>query len=141
MIRITETLSIHEDELRYRAARATGPGGQHVNTTSSAVTLLFDLEASPSLTPEQKELVRERLGNRISRNGVLQVTNRESRSQFRNKSLALARFVSLLREALKPKPVRKQAKIPLSVKKKRLEDKRRRGDLKRQRAKGGITGE
>ena len=133
MIRITDKLSIPEDELNFTATRSRGPGGQHVNKTSTRVTLRFDLANSPSLSPEQKELLLERLPTRISKQGVLRVVSQQTRSQAANRKVALERFVELLQQALALRPERKPLKIPSAAKEKRLADKKRRGYLKRKR--------
>jgi ribosome-associated protein len=134
MIRITDQLSIPEDELNFSACRSSGPGGQHVNTASTRVTLRFDLANSPSLSPHQKELLRERLPTRISKQGVLRVVSQKTRSQAANRKVALERFIKLLQQALESRPERKPVKIPAAAKKKRIADKKHRGHLKRERA-------
>ena len=126
MIRITDQLSIAEDELRFTASRSSGPGGQHVNKASTRVTLRFDLVNSPSLTPDDKQLLLERLSTRISKQGVLRVVSQKTRSQAANRELALERFVEILQQALEHRPERKTVK--------RLADKKRRGYVKRERS-------
>src|SRR5208337_733977 len=93
MIKITDHISIPEEELSFTASLSGGPGGQNVNKVSSRVTLWFDVVNSPALSPEQKELVMSRLGNRIGKNGVLRVISQQTRSQAENKELAIERFV------------------------------------------------
>lgn len=132
-IQISDNLAIPEDELWFTAVRSSGPGGQHVNTTCSRVTLLFDVNGSPSLSAEQKWLALERLGRRADTDGVLQVTAQTTRSQHTNKELAKARFASLLAEALRVAPARRPSKTPRAVKERVVEQKRRRGALKRAR--------
>lgn len=133
MIRITDQLSIPENELRFTASRSRGPGGQHVNKVSTRVTLSFDLVNSRSLSPEQKQLLLERLTTRVSKQGILRVVSQKSRSQAANRKAALERFVKLLQHALQRRPVRKQVDVSSSAKESRLADKRRRGHLKRER--------
>ena len=133
MIQITDQLSVPEDELRFTSSRSSGPGGQHLNKTSTRVTLRFDLANSPSLSPEQKQLLRERLPTRISKEGVLRVVSQKTRSQAANRKAALERFVGLLRQSLELRPERKPLRMPQAAKEKRIADKKRRGHLKRER--------
>ncbi|WP_432738543.1 alternative ribosome rescue aminoacyl-tRNA hydrolase ArfB [Maridesulfovibrio sp. FT414] len=135
MISITSTLSIPENEINFITSRSSGPGGQHVNTTSSRVTLIFDLDGSASLTEEQKTIIRSRLGNRINSKGELLLSCDEHRSQFRNKEEVLLRFRQLLSEALRPIKQRRATRVPLSAKRKRLESKKQRSDVKKSRSK------
>ena len=134
MIQITDQLSIPEGELNFSASRSSGPGGQHVNKVSTRVTLRFDVANSPSLTPEQKERIFSRLATRISRQGVLRVVSQKTRSQAANRELAVERFVQLLQEALKKRPERKPTQVPSAAKQKRVDEKKQRGKLKRERA-------
>jgi len=136
LVQITETLAIPEEEIWFTAVRSSGPGGQHVNTTCSRVTLLFDLQASPCLSDADKVLVRQRLGRRIDGDGVLRVTVQTTRSQHRNKELALGRFAALLADALHKDPVRRPSRAPRAVKERILETKRRRSALKHTRRGG-----
>ena len=133
MIRITDQLSIPEDELRFTASRSRGPGGQHLNKTSTRVTLRFDLANSPSLSPEQKKLLRERLPTRISKQGVLRVVSQKTRSQAANRKAALERFVELLQQSLELRPERKPLRMPSAAREKRIAGKKHRGYLKRER--------
>ena len=134
MIRITDQLSILEDELKFTASRSRGPGGQHLNKASTRVTLRFDLANSPSLNPEQKKLLRERLPTRISKQGVLRVASQKTRSQATNRKLAVERFIELLQQSLETRPERKPSKISSTAKEKRITTKKHRGRLKRERA-------
>jgi ribosome-associated protein len=133
MIRITDQLSIPQEELKFTASRSSGPGGQHVNKASTRVTLRFDLANSPSLSPDQKQLLLERLQTRISKLGVLRVVSQKTRSQAANREVALERFVELLQQALELRPGRKLIKVPSAAKEKRLAHKKHRGHLKRER--------
>jgi ribosome-associated protein len=134
MIEITPDLSIPEDEVRFAATRSGGPGGQNVNKVATRVTLFFAVDDSPSLDDEQRRRIRERLATRISRSGVLQVSSQIHRSQARNREEALLRFVELLREALGEQVERRPTRVPAAVRRRRLEDKKRRGRLKRARS-------
>jgi ribosome-associated protein len=125
--------AIPEDELTFTASRSGGPGGQHVNKVSSRITLLWDLEASPSLTPEQKETVRRRLRRRISDAGVLRLSVSDSRSQAANRKLAIVRFLELLAAALAPRKARRPTRPTTGSREKRLTQKKTRSRVKRLR--------
>lgn len=133
MIEINDQLSIDEDELTFTASRSAGPGGQHVNKTSSRITLRFDVAGSPSLDEEQRAKICERLPTRITKDGVLWLHAQRHRSQRRNREAATERFADLLREALDEAPPRKKTRTPRSVKRRRLEAKKRRAEKKRGR--------
>jgi ribosome-associated protein len=135
MVIINEQISIPEEELTFTASRSGGPGGQHVNKVSSKVVLWFDLAKSPSLSPEDKELIASRLGSRIDKDGVLRVVSQSTRSQLSNRELAIERFVELLQSALKQLPPRKKTRVSKAAKERRLEEKKQRSSLKRERAK------
>jgi ribosome-associated protein len=130
---IPPNLSIPLDELRFSYSRSAGPGGQNVNKLSTRVTLAFDVETSPSLTDTQRALIRERLGNRLTREGVLQLHCDVHRTQSRNREEAMDRFVRLLTMALRPRIPRRPTSIPWAAKRQRMEDKRLRGTVKRLR--------
>jgi ribosome-associated protein len=130
MIIITDELQIPDSELTFRYARSSGPGGQNVNKVATKVTLLFDVDASPSMTPTQKDVIRSRLGNRISREGILHVTSQRHRTRSANQRDVEQRFVVLLTEALQERRPRKKSRVPAAAKKRRLEDKRRRSAVK-----------
>jgi ribosome-associated protein len=138
MIPITDTLAIEDDEIVEKAARAQGPGGQHVNKTSTAIELRFDVRNSPSL-PEDVKLRLEKLaGSRLTLEGVLVLFAQGSRSQEMNRQDARERLFELIRRAtVKPKP-RKKTKPTYSSKLKRLEGKARRSDVKSKRGKPGL---
>lgn len=134
MIEITPNLAIPEDELTFSAARSGGPGGQHVNKTSTRVTLTFDVAGSPSLSDGQKSLILTRLAGRVNKQGELKVSCGATRSQAANRQAATARFVSLIRQALERRAPRKKTRVPRAARKRRLEAKRRRGEVKKKRA-------
>lgn len=112
-------------ELRFRAIRSSGAGGQHVNKTSSKVELTFDLEQSQCLSEIQKELLKTTLKNRLTKLGVLILQCGESRSQHKNKSTVIQRFLDLVTTNLIEQKDRRPTKIPRSVVKKRQSNKRR----------------
>lgn len=135
MIEITPWLSIDEEEIVERAARASGPGGQHVNKTSTAVELRFDVRGSPSLPDDVKARLSRLAGSRLTQDGVLVLFAQGSRSQEMNRQEARARLVELIRRATeKPKP-RRATKPTYSSKLKRLEGKARRSGVKAMRGK------
>jgi ribosome-associated protein len=136
MVYVDPGLDIPDGELEFATSRSSGPGGQNVNKVSTRVTLLWNVDASPSISDKQRALVRERLAGRISREGVLRVSSQRHRTQLANKEAALARFAELLADALSEAPRRIPVRVPPSVDRQRLEDKRRRSRLKRTRADG-----
>jgi len=121
-------------ELELRFSRAGGPGGQHVNTSSTRVELLFDLERSPSLTEAERARARRRLRTRLDADGRLRVVAQDERSQLRNRELAVRRFAELMREALAPPPPPRRATRPSrAAKARRVEGKKRTGQVKKLR--------
>ncbi len=134
MVQINAELTIADDELQFAASRSSGPGGQHVNKTSTRVTLRFDVEASAALTDEQKARLHERLAGRISKEGVLAVSSGRQRSQLANREATIERFAELLREALAQAPPRKPTRVSRRQKARRIDEKRRRGQRKQGRS-------
>ena len=130
---VNNRLVIPAKELQWRFSRASGPGGQGVNTTDSRVELLLDLEACSVLGPVRRARLLESLGSRLS-DGCLRVVAAEERSQLQNRQAAMDRLSDLLREGLKPPPPSRKATRPgRGAVKRRLEAKKKRSDLKRQR--------
>lgn len=130
MIPVTDRLSIEDDEVEVRHARASGPGGQHVNKTSTAIELRFDVRRSASLPEDVRERLERLAGSRLTQDGVLVLFAQGSRSQEMNRQEALERLVDLIRRAsVRPKP-RKATKPTYGSKLKRLESKTRRGGVK-----------
>jgi ribosome-associated protein len=124
---------IRRDELTFTSSRSGGPGGQNVNKVSTRVTLRFDVDASPSLTEQQKARIRRRLATRVTRDGVLHVVSSKHRTQAANRKAATERFVELFSEALRPRKRRIPTKTPHRSKEQRLAEKARRGETKRLR--------
>jgi len=124
-------------DLRYQTSRSSGPGGQNVNKVETRVTLLFDLDSTPDLTDDQKARVRERLATRINKEGVLRVVSQRHRTQNANRQAATERFALLLAGALTTAPPRRKTKPSRTAKRRRLEGKRRRSRLKRDRRSRG----
>ncbi|HET9439584.1 MAG TPA: alternative ribosome rescue aminoacyl-tRNA hydrolase ArfB [Longimicrobiales bacterium] len=134
-IEIMPGVNIPRSEIEYRATRAGGPGGQHVNTSSTRIELLWNLDASPSINDEQRARLKLKLRKRIGADGVLRLTSAGSRSQHQNKEDATRRFANLLEQALHtPKP-RKKTKVPKPVREARLKDKKNRSRIKQHRGK------
>ncbi|MEM1348854.1 MAG: alternative ribosome rescue aminoacyl-tRNA hydrolase ArfB [Myxococcota bacterium] len=136
---MSDDLYIHDDltiphfELWFTATTSGGPGGQHANKTASRVTLHFAPEHSSVLSSWQKERLARKLSSRITADGVLQVSAGDERSQHRNRELARARMAEVIREGLRRPKRRKRTRPSLSSKRRRLEHKRRRGELKKTR--------
>ena len=129
-VHINRTVQLPLAELEVSFSRSGGPGGQHANTSSTKVELRWDLEASSALTPPQKQLLRSRLGSRLTDEGVLVLRSSEHRSQTRNREAAVARLVALLSDALRVSPTRRPTRPTRAARQRRLEAKRRRGDTK-----------
>lgn len=133
MLPVSGSVSIPEAELGWRFSRASGPGGQGVNTTDSRVELTFDVAASTAFTPAERDRILQQLDGRLS-GGVLTIVAAEHRSQLRNREAARARLVTLLREALAPDPPpRRPTRPSRAARERRLADKRRRTLTKRLR--------
>lgn len=130
---INKYLAIPMSELQFRFSTSGGPGGQHVNKTATRVTLLFDIAGSPSLDDEIRSRLLDRLANRLDRQGVLQLSVQDSRSQWQNRQQAIARMQSVLSEALIDKPERRPTQPSQTAKEGRLTEKRKRGTLKKSR--------
>ena len=133
VVRITPEIAIPVAELEFRASRASGPGGQGVNTTDSRVELRFDLAGSPSLPAEAKERALRRLGPRVDTGGVLRVVAQAQRSQLANRRAAVERFAELLAAALATPRDRRPTRPTRASKARRVESKRRRSATKRLR--------
>jgi ribosome-associated protein len=135
VVAINDSLWIPRSELTFRATRSGGPGGQHVNTSSTRVELVWEVAASPSLSEEQRERILARLANRISGEGVMLVASSEHRSQLQNKEAAVARFAELLREALVVPKARRKTRPTRASREERLRAKQHRSSVKRMRKK------
>jgi len=120
-------LSLPLEEVELRTSRSSGPGGQHANVTASRVEAVFDVWASATLSEDQKRRVADRLGPRVA------ATAQDTRSQLRNRELALGRLAGRLAGALAVARPRVKSKPSRSAKKRRLAAKKRRGDVKRDR--------
>ena len=134
MIEIDGGLAIPDEEVTFATSRSGGPGGQNVNKLETRVTLRFDLGGSAALSEEQKARLRERLGTRITRVGVLQVTSQRHRTQAANRDAAVERFAELVREALQEETPRRKTRPSRAAKARRVEAKRRQSERKRERS-------
>jgi len=111
-------------ELQFKAIRSSGPGGQHANKVSSKVELSFHIESSAGLTVREKKRVYLKLGNKLSKEGLLILQCDESRSQHKNKELVIKRFFKLLEKSLSVPKMRKKSKPTRSSIEKRLKSKK-----------------
>ena len=139
MIHITPSISLSEDEIEERFIRSPGPGGQHVNKVETAVQLRFDAANSPNLPPEVLARLRGLAGRRMTKDGVVVIIARRTRSQERNRADALERLVELVREAAVPPKTRRPTKPTRAAKRRRLEGKKIRGAIKKGRGRIGET--
>ena len=117
-------VALLKSELSYKYVRSSGSGGQHVNKVSSKAELYFNLEDSTVFNEVEKLKLFEFLKNRLNKDGVVVLACDESRSQFRNKAIVTQRFINLIEEGLKEQKKRRPTRIPRSVKRKRLNNKR-----------------
>ena len=134
MVLIDDSLEIPDEEFAFTTSRSGGPGGQNVNKLNTRVTLLFDVDGSPSLDEHQRTLLHERAAHRINKNGVMRVVAQRHRTQLANREEALRRFADIVRAALAEEAERIPVSPPPGANERRLDDKRRRGRLKRERS-------
>ena len=134
-LKITKTLVIPSNEIKWRFSRSSGPGGQNVNKIESRVEIIFNLEDSKVLNDYQKEILKRNLKNKLVNNS-LRLAVQEHRNQLLNRQLALMKFSSILKNALKkPFKLRKSTQPTKASQKKRVEVKKKRGELKKSRQK------
>ncbi len=137
MIPVTDTINLSEDEIEEHFIRAPGPGGQHVNKVESAVQLRFHAARSPALSEPVFRRLKSLAGRRMTRDGVLIITARRYRSQPRNRADALERLVELIRRAAAPVKQRRPTRPSKGAKQRRLDAKRRAGNIKKTRGRVG----
>lgn len=133
---VTETTRIPRAELAYRASKAGGAGGQHVNTSSTRIELLWNVRTTTALDEEARARVLARLATRIDGEGTIRVVSSTRRSQGQNREAAEARLVELVRAALVVQKRRKPTKPSRGAREARLTEKKKRGETKRQRRSG-----
>lgn len=138
---ITPELRLPFSELDYRASRSGGPGGQHLNTSSTRIEVWWDVAGSPSLSSEQRARLLERLGPRLDSSGRLRLVSSGSRSQLRNREDATERLQSVVAAALAVRKKRKPTRPSKAAKAARLEAKRRRAAIKQHRRTPGAGDE
>jgi len=132
-LRVNARVAIPAGELEMRASRAGGPGGQHVNTSSTRVEVTWRVATSAALDPESRERLMTRLASKLDTSGALRVVAADTRSQSQNRALALERLAATVRQALVVPKARRATKPSRSSKLARLETKRRRSTQKRDR--------
>jgi ribosome-associated protein len=133
VLRVSDSVAVPRAELSFRASRSGGPGGQHVNTSSTRVELIWSVASTPSLSEEQRTRVMEKLANRINAEGELLLAESGSRSQLQNREAVIERFVEILAGALHVPPRRKKTRPPKAERERRLQAKKRRSEVKRLR--------
>jgi ribosome-associated protein len=132
-LEITSSVRVPAHELAYRATRAGGPGGQHVNTSSTRVELVWSVAATTALDDAQRALVIARLGSRLDADGNLRLVSAGTRSQLRNRAAVTERLRRLVADALIPPRPRKATRPTGAARARRRDTKRRRSALKRRR--------
>ena len=125
-------------ELKYKAVRSSGAGGQNVNKVSSKVVLTFDLESSNGLNEEEKLRLKEKLTSKLTLENILILTCDEDRSQLKNKEIVTKRFFKMLSDGLKVPKLRRETKVPRAVKEKRLLTKKTTSQIKQNRKKPDL---
>lgn len=140
LLPIRTGVAVPRHELTYRASRSGGPGGQHVNTSSTRVELTWDVTTTSALSPELRQRALERLATRLDGTGTLRLVSDRTRSQLQNKEDVTERFVELLRQALTLPKVRRPTKVSRGVKARRLDAKKRHGAKKAERRRGRDDG-
>ena len=133
-LQISDRIAIDENEIEERFVQASGPGGQNVNKVATAVQLRFDVAHSPSLPAQIRQKLTRLAGRRLTGDGVLVIDARRFRSQERNRADARARLVELIRRAATPEVKRIPTRPTLASKRRRLETKKKRSTIKRDRS-------
>ena len=131
---INPKITIPAECFRVSHSRSSGPGGQHVNKLNTRVSIFLDIRECPCFSETQKHMLLTVLKNRMDKQGVLQVSSQQYRSQAANRDAALHRMAELVAAALKPKRMRKKTQIPKRAIEKRLQDKKARSKVKQLRS-------
>lgn len=126
-------LSVVKHELKFSTSRSSGPGGQNVNKTNSKVTIAFDVANSQVLTEEEKQILLQKLSNKLTTENVLILSSQEKRSQLENKEVVLAKLDQLLKKAFEKKKARKATKPTKSSARKRVDTKKQHSEKKKWR--------
>jgi ribosome-associated protein len=126
-------------ELIYKAVRSSGAGGQNVNKVSSKVVLTFDVNASQSLSEEEKALIEKNLSTRLTSENILILNADDDRSQLKNKDIVTKRFLEMITKALIVPKKRRPTKVPRSVIEKRIKEKRNLSEIKQSRKKPDVN--
>ena len=138
MLAVTPTLTIPDDDLRFTFSRSSGPGGQNVNKVNSKATLHFSVRNSASLPPGVRERFVQKFGSRLTNEGDVVITSQESRDQPKNIDSCLEKLRGMILEVLHPPKKRRTTKPTKGSKRRRVEAKRRRSQVKEGR-KGGFA--
>lgn len=138
MLSINRRIFIDEADIEYSYSRSSGPGGQNVNKLNTRVTVLLDLARCQGLSDSDKKQIHKKLSSRINKDGKIRVVCQKYRTQKANRQKAVEKLSELLRDALKPKPIRRKTKIPRWAKEKRLEEKKKHSKIKKGRVKSGF---
>ncbi len=133
MIHVAPGIDLDENELSFDFVRASGPGGQNVNKVATAVQLRFDAANSPALSSDVRARLAKLAGQRMTDDGVIVIEARSTRSQTRNRELAVAQLVELIRKAAVPPKHRRKTRPPAAARQERLERKARRSRIKQLR--------
>ncbi len=133
MIRITDQISIDEDEIEEQFIRSSGPGGQNVNAVATAVQLRFDLRNCEDLPVDVRARAERLAGSRLTKDGVIVIEASRFRTQEQNRSDARQRLIDLFKQAARRPVPRKKTRPSASARKKRLDAKTRRGAVKKLR--------
>ncbi len=138
MIKVTDTISLNENEIEEDFIRSPGPGGQHVNKTESAVQLRFNARRSKALSNAIYLRLVPLAGSRLTKDGVMVITANQYRERERNREDALGRLIDLIRAAAVPPKHRRATKPTKGSKERRLDGKQKRGETKKGRGRPGL---
>ncbi len=135
LIQINEKVAVLLADLDFRFSTSSGPGGQHANRSATRATLLFDINNAANLDEETRARLLDKLNTRLDKNGILQISVQDSRSQRKNRETAVTRFQSLLADALQTPKKRRKTKPSQSAIAKRIAKKKKQSRVKKERGK------